>query len=69
MSSPEGKEIILSGWKKLGIFDAIHLGLTGLPPLDPFADLCPLIQTAGPTEAPSLTSLFQEELHCFQGND
>ena len=31
MSSPEGKETILSGWKKSGIFDAIHLGL---PPLD-----------------------------------
>ena len=69
MSSPEGKKIILSGWKKSGIFDAIHLGSTGLPPLDSFADLCPLMEAAGPKEALSLTLLFPEELNCFRGNN
>ena len=69
MSSAEGKEIIISGWKKSGIFDAIQLGSGGLPPLDPFADLCPLMEVTGPREELSLTSLFPEELNCFRGND
>ena len=60
MSSPEGEEIILSGWKKSDIYDVIHLGSTGLPPLESFADLCPFMEAAGPKEALSLTSLFRE---------
>ena len=65
MSSPDVKEIISSGWKNSDLFGAFHLGSTGLPPLGPFADLCLLMDT----EALSLTSLFPEELYCFQGND
>ena len=45
------------------------MGSTGLPPLDPFADLSPFMETAGSTEALSLTLLFPEELHYFRGND
>lgn len=48
MSSSEGKEIILSDWKASGILDAIHLGSTGLLPLDPFVNLCSLMAAAGP---------------------
>lgn len=47
MSNSEVKEIILSDWKTSGILDAIHLGSTGLPPLEPFVDLCSLMEAAG----------------------
>ena len=57
MSSPEGKKIILSGRKITGIFDAIHVGPTGLLPLDRYADLCPYMEATGPTEALSLNLL------------
>ena len=43
MSTDEGEEIVANSWKKAGIFDAIKLGSSGLPSLDPFADICPLI--------------------------
>ena len=58
MSSPEGKAVIASGWKKSGIFDAINLGLSGLPMLDPFNDICPLRgdSTQGNPEPRSLVS-------------
>ena len=45
------------------------MGSTGLPPLDLFADLSPFMETAGSTEALSLTLLFPEELHNFRDND
>ena len=45
MSTDEGKQIVANGWKKAGIFNAIKLGLSGLPSLDPFADVCPLIES------------------------
>ena len=44
------------------------MGSTGLPPLDPFADLSPLMEAAGSTEALSLTLLFPEELDYFRDN-
>ena len=69
MSSQEGKEIIASGWKKSGIYDALKLGSKGLPPLDPFDDICPLMEAVETNETLSLASLFPEELDCFRGND
>lgn len=44
MTSEKGKEIILSGWRAAGISDAIRLGILGLPTIDPFEDLDPLVQ-------------------------
>ena len=44
MTSEKGKEIILSGWGAAGISDAIRLGILGLPSIDPFEDLDPLVQ-------------------------
>ena len=44
MTSEKGKEIILSGWRAAGISDAIRLGILGLPSIDPFEDLDPLVQ-------------------------
>ena len=34
--------IILNGWKASGILGSVQDGSAGLPPIDPFQDLCPL---------------------------
>ena len=66
MSTDEGKEIVANGSKKAGIFDAIKLGSSGLPSLDPFADICPLIESLQLRENLSLSILFPEEPACFR---
>ena len=43
--------------EKIRHFDAVHLGSTGFPPPDPFADLYLLTEAGGSAEALSLTSL------------
>ena len=48
--------------KKAGIFDATKLGSSSLPSLDPFADLCPLIESLQLHENLRLSTLFSEEL-------
>ena len=58
ISSPEGKTVIASGWKKLGIFDAVEMGLSKL---DLFNDICQLMEIILPKETSSLTSLFSQE--------
>ena len=42
MTSNHGKKVILSEWQKSGIADAINLGLSNLPPIDPFNDIEPI---------------------------
>ena len=49
-----------------GHLGAIKLGSSGLPSLDPFADICPLIQSLQLRENLSLLTLFPEELGCFR---
>ena len=66
MPTDEGKEIVANGWKKAGIFDAIKLGSSGLPSLNPFADICPLIESLQLRENLSLSTLFPKELNCFR---
>ena len=44
MTTSKGKEIIDSGWKAAGIADAINLGLSQLPPIDPFNDIDPILE-------------------------
>ena len=66
MSTDEGKEIVANGWKKAGIFDTIKVGSSGLPSLDPFADICPLVEFLQLRENLSLSTLFQGELDCFR---
>ena len=66
MSSTEGKAVIASGWKKSGIFDAINLGLSGLPMLDPFNDICPLIEVIPLKGTLSLASLCPQELESYK---
>lgn len=44
MTTAEGKEIIDSGWRAAGISDAVRLGLSELPPIDPFNDIDPIME-------------------------
>ena len=52
--------------KKIGIYDAITTGSNELPPLDPFADICPLLEAFQPNESLSLTFLFPKELGLYR---
>ena len=56
MTSTEGKQIILNGWKSAGILEAIRLGKDNMPSLDPFIDIDPLL------EALSLSNLDQRTI-------
>ena len=62
----ERKKIVGSGWKKAGIFDVLKLCSSGLPYLDPFGDICSLIESLQLRENLSLSTLFPEELGCFR---
>ena len=66
MSTDEGKEIAANGWKKACIFDAIKLGSSGLPSLNPFAGICPLIEFLQLRENLNLSTLFPEVLDCLR---
>jgi len=43
MTSENGKPVIKNGWKASGITNAIEMGLSKLPSIDPFSDIDPLI--------------------------
>ena len=43
MTSAEGKGIIISGWRRAGILDAVAKGRANLASLDPFHDIDPLL--------------------------
>ena len=45
MTTAKGVEIITSGWRAAGILDAIELGSSALPSIDPFDDIDPLLST------------------------
>ena len=42
ITSEKGAEIIINGWKAAGIYDALKMGSSALPSLDPFQDISPL---------------------------
>ena len=42
MTIPESKKVIESGWLAAGIRDAIRLGLSNLPSIDPFEEIAPM---------------------------
>ena len=44
ITTAEGKEIIDSGWRAARISDAVRLGLSELPPIDPFNDIDPIME-------------------------
>ena len=43
MTTPEGEQVISSGWSAAEITNALKNGETFLEPLDPFADIDPLL--------------------------
>lgn len=43
MTTTEGKNVVLKGWKSAGIAEAIQKVLSNLPALDPFNDIDPMI--------------------------
>ena len=44
MTLSAGREVCMKGWKKSGIFNAIVEGINGLPSLDPFKNIDPLVE-------------------------
>ena len=66
MSTTKGKEVISNRWKRSGIYDSITLGSSKLPALDPFSDICPLMEVVPPMETLSLVSLFPQELDSYR---
>lgn len=49
-TSPEGKDIILKGWEKAGITNAVAKGINGLESLDPFDSIDPLADLQEPVD-------------------
>ena len=43
LTSPEGQEICIKGWKASGIYGAVNMSSANLPSLDPFSDIDPLL--------------------------
>ena len=44
MTSGAAKKVIESGWASSGIRDAVRLGLSELPSIDPFQDIAPMME-------------------------
>ena len=57
ITTPEGEQVISSGWSAAGITNALKNGETCLEPLDPFADIDPLV---------SESSVEQDHSNIFQ---
>lgn len=57
MTSADGKQICLKGWKVAGITEAVKKGLSGLESLDPFDDIDPMLQ-----EKPDVSTVNQASL-------
>ena len=66
MTTTKGQEVISNGWKRSGIYDSITLGSSKLPALDPFSNICPLMEVAPPMETLGLASLFPKELDSYR---
>ena len=47
--------------RRSGIYDSITLGSSKLPVLDPFSDICPLMEVAPPMETLSLARFIPME--------
>ena len=45
ITSEKGSEIIINGWKRSGIYDAVKNGSSSLPSIDPFNEIDPLVVT------------------------
>ena len=57
MTSSDGREFCLKGWQVAGIQDAVNLGLTNLPALDPFQDMDPMMDGNNPLQSVGLRNI------------
>lgn len=65
MTKESGKNTIKSAWRTAGITEALESGINGLPSLDPFQEIDPLLETSNEENQPnlsSITSLTEEQL-------
>ena len=70
MTTSQGKEIIMSGWKASGIIEAIKKGTVRLPNLDPFNDLDPLLTESPNTEECfDISELAEDQILAFATRD
>ena len=57
MTTSKGKETINSGWKAAGIYEAVKLGSSKLPPIDPFHDIDPMLGNESESSSHHLLAL------------
>ena len=50
ITSEKGSEIIINGWKRSGIYDAVKNGSSSLPSIDPINEIAPLVVTGKSNE-------------------
>ena len=65
MTTKEGKDIIISGWKSAGIPQAICTGSANLESLDPFSDIDPLISEVTHENNINIAEINEEEREAF----
>ena len=71
MSPEDGSKVIINGWKKSGISDAVANGSSSLPSLDQFQTIAPLPQLDGePSETIYPSNVLQDFVNiCKDGDD
>ena len=65
MTTQEGKDIIMSGWKSAGILQAIRTGSANLERLDPFSDIDPLLSEVTHQNNINRAEINEEEREAF----
>ena len=50
ITSEAGTDVIVKGWKVAGIYDAIKMGKSNLPSIDPFNEIAPLAVPSNETD-------------------
>ena len=70
MSTEDGSKVIINGWKKSGISDAVTNGSSSLPSLDPFQTIALLPQLDGePSETIYPSNVSQDFVNVREDND
>ena len=65
MTTKEGKDIIMSGWKSTGIPQAVRTSSVDLESLDPFSDIDPLISQVTHENNINIAEINEEEREAF----
>ena len=69
MTTAEGRENILSGWRASGIADAVRLGTKNLPSPDAFNEIDPILDlTSNDDNVDALFSLSEGEIRIGVGD-